>query len=568
MRRGLCRKTSNWGIGLSLLAVMAVVGCGGGGGGTITPPANNNPVPSITSLSPPSALVGAAAGTLAINGSNFMSSSTVTYNGVGHTATYVSASQLTISLTTGDQATAGNFPVVVTNPAPGGGASNSVNFAVNNPVPNISSLSPPSASVGAVAQTLAINGTNFLSSSTVTYNGVGHTAAFVSSTKLTISLSASDQATAGTYPVVVTNPTPGGGPSNSVNFTVTGNNPAPTITNLSPPSATAGAAAQTLAINGTNFLSASTVTYNGVGHTVTFVSATKLTISLSTGDQATSGNYPVVVTNPAPGGGHSNSVNFVVNPASSITVTLDGAASSSTSVAAGGTLPITALVTGAPADLTFTVNGVTNGNSTFGTITGSSSPYTFLAPVAIPGNDNPVTIEATQGGTGETASVTVTITPSTSAPTAISVTGGIASGINLGLTTMTTTLGLADVGTCNYPTTNVCEASVTGIEISRSGSATSNCGSATCTIWLLGQGLTNSGGSALASGLTVSVSHPRTSVDVAVGTVQPSAPVSGLTNIFIPVVVSPSAPLGVRNIVVTLGDGETQTYIGAIQIVD
>jgi beta-glucanase (GH16 family) len=54
----------------------------------------------------------------------------------------------------------------------------------------------------------------------VTYNGIGHTATFVSSTQLTISLSASDQATAGFYAVIVTNPSPGGGPSNSVNFGV------------------------------------------------------------------------------------------------------------------------------------------------------------------------------------------------------------------------------------------------------------------------------------------------------------------------------------------------------------
>ena len=100
---------------------------------------------------------------------------------------------------------------------------------------------PASATAGAAAQTLTINGTNFLSTSTVTYNGVAHTATFVSSTQLTITLSASDQATAGTYAVVVTNPAPGGGASNSVNFTV--NNPVPTITSLSPTSATAGAAA-------------------------------------------------------------------------------------------------------------------------------------------------------------------------------------------------------------------------------------------------------------------------------------------------------------------------------------
>jgi hypothetical protein len=272
----------------------------------------NNLVPSITSLSPTSATAGAAAQALTINGTNFLTTSTVTYNGAAHTPTFVSSTQLTITLSASDQATAGTYAVVVTNPAPGGGASNSVNFTVNNLVPSITSLSPTSANAGAAAQTLTIKGTNFLTTSTVTYNGAAHTPTFVSSTQLTITLSASDQATAGTYAVVVTNPSPGGGASNSVNFTVTANNPVPSITSLSPTSSNAGAAAQTLTINGTNFLTTSTVTYNGAAHTATFVSSTQLTITLSAGDQATAGTYAVVVTNPAPGGGASNSVNFTV----------------------------------------------------------------------------------------------------------------------------------------------------------------------------------------------------------------------------------------------------------------
>ena len=99
---------------------------------------------------------------------------------------------------------------MVTNPAPGGGNSSPLNFAVNNPAPTLSSLSPASAVAGASSQTLTLTGTNFVASSTVTYNGVGHAATLLSSTKLTISLSATDQATAGSYAVVVTNPAPGG----------------------------------------------------------------------------------------------------------------------------------------------------------------------------------------------------------------------------------------------------------------------------------------------------------------------------------------------------------------------
>ena len=270
----------------------------------------NNPAPTLASLSPASAVAGAGSQTLTLTGTNFLAGSTVTYNGVGHTATFVSATQLTISLSATDQATAGSYAVVVTNPAPGGGTSSALSFAVNNPAPTLTSLSPASALAGAGLQTLTLTGTSFVAGSTVTYNGVGHTTTFVSSTQLTISLSATDQATAGSYAVVVTNPAPGGGTSSALSFAV--NNPAPTLTSLSPASAVAGAGSQTLTLTGTNFLSSSTVTYNGVVHTATFASSTQLTISLSGTDQATAGSYAVVVTNPAPGGGTSSALNFTV----------------------------------------------------------------------------------------------------------------------------------------------------------------------------------------------------------------------------------------------------------------
>jgi hypothetical protein len=271
----------------------------------------NNLVPTLTSLSPSSGTAGAAAQTLTLNGSNFVSTSTVTYNGVAHTPTFLNSTQLTITLSASDQASAGNHAVVVSNPAPGGGASNSLSFTVVNGVPTISSLSPASATVKATSQAVTINGTGFVSTSTVTYNGVAHTATYVSSTQLTITLSASDLATAGIYPVVVTNPAPGGGASTPMNFTV--GNPVPTITSISPGTVAAGAGATLVTIRGTKFMSTSTVSFNGVAHATTFLNVTELQVTLSASDLATAGTYPVVVTNPAPGGGASNAVNFTVS---------------------------------------------------------------------------------------------------------------------------------------------------------------------------------------------------------------------------------------------------------------
>jgi hypothetical protein len=98
-------------------------------------------------------------------------------------------------------------------------------------IPSISSLVPASATVGTSSQILTINGTNFISGSTVTFKGTQHQASFVNSGQLTIMLSATDLAAAGSFPVVVTNPSPGGGESNTINFVVA-NQPLPTLQSL------------------------------------------------------------------------------------------------------------------------------------------------------------------------------------------------------------------------------------------------------------------------------------------------------------------------------------------------
>ena len=79
-------------------------------------------------------------------------------------------------------------------------------------------------------------------------------------------------------------------------------------------SGAAGTSSLALTINGTGFVSASSVKFNGISHTAAFVSNTQLTISLSASDLATPGNFPVTVINPAPGGGNSPSAAFTVTP--------------------------------------------------------------------------------------------------------------------------------------------------------------------------------------------------------------------------------------------------------------
>ncbi len=261
----------------------------------------NNPMPTTTTITPSTRIAGSSTFTLTVNGTNFNASSVVRWNGSNRTTTFVSATQLTASISAADIATAGTATVTVNNPAPGGGTSNSQSLSIENPVPTTTSISPNSGTAGGSAFTITVNGTNFNSQSIVRWNGSNRTTTFVTNTQLTASINASDIATAGTATVTVFNPTPGGGTSNSQTFTI--NNPVPTLTSISPSTVSAGGAAFTLTCNGTNFNASSVVRINGNPRTTTFISATQLQAAILASDISSPGTATIQVFNPAPGGG-------------------------------------------------------------------------------------------------------------------------------------------------------------------------------------------------------------------------------------------------------------------------
>ena len=285
--------------------------------------AGSNPVPTAGSLSPISTTAGNPAFTLTVNGSNFISGSTVKWNGTSLTTTYISATQLTASVTAALIAAVGTASITVFNGTPGGGTSNALVFTINpipnNPVPTATSLSPASITAGSAQFTLTVNGTNFIASSSVRWNGAALTTTYVNSLQLTATVSAALVTTAGTASVTVVNPTPGGGTSNALTFTINsaGNNPIPTLTSISPTSVTAGAGAFTLTASGSNFLNNSSIKWNGTTLTTTYINANQLTAPVTAAMVATAGTASVTVFNPTPGGGTSGSMTFTINPAGS-----------------------------------------------------------------------------------------------------------------------------------------------------------------------------------------------------------------------------------------------------------
>jgi len=283
---------------------------GGGTSAAWTYPINN-PVPAISSLLPTSASVGGPAFTLTVNGSNFVAGSAVKWNGTALTTTFVTNSQLTAQVPASDIASSGTASVTVTNPTPGGGTSGTTTFSIGNGLPTITSLSPTSATVGAAAFTLTVNGSNFVSGSVVNWNGAALTTTFSSATKITAQVPGSDLSNASTASITVTNPSPGGGTSGPASFAV--NNPAPTIASLTPMSANAGGAAFTLTVNGTNFVAASVVSWNGAALVTAYVSTTQITAQVPASDIANSGTASITVANPTPGGGTSAPLTLPIN---------------------------------------------------------------------------------------------------------------------------------------------------------------------------------------------------------------------------------------------------------------
>src|ERR1035441_10919436 len=178
------------------------------------------------------------------------------------------------SVSTSQIASQGTASVTVVNP--GGTTSNAATFTINAPTPSISNLSPNSATAGGPAFTLTVNGSGFLVGSTVQWNGPALSTNYVSGTQLTASVSASQIASQGTASVTVLNP--GGANSNAVTFTI--NAPTPSISNLSPNSATAGGPAFSFTVNGSGFLVGSTVRWNGSALSTSYVSGTQLAASV------------------------------------------------------------------------------------------------------------------------------------------------------------------------------------------------------------------------------------------------------------------------------------------------
>jgi peptidoglycan/xylan/chitin deacetylase (PgdA/CDA1 family) len=279
------------------------------GGGTSTAVgftiAQPNPAPALATIVPSSGVAGNPGFSLTVNGSGFINGSAVLWNGSSRVTTFVSSTTLRAAVLSSDLSSSGQAGVTVFNPAPGGGTSASAAFTIvpPNPAPVLTAVAQSSAAAGDPGFTLTVNGSGFISSSAVLWNGSSRATTFVNSTTLRAAILSGDLVSSGTVNVTVFNPAPGGGTSTAVAFTIVHLNPAPVLAAVVPDAVVVGTPGTTLTIMGNDFISSSTVLWNGQSQPTTFISSRTLIVAIGFSELMSTGTVAVTVYTPPPGGG-------------------------------------------------------------------------------------------------------------------------------------------------------------------------------------------------------------------------------------------------------------------------
>jgi len=305
----------------------------------------------VSSVSPASVTAGAAAQTITVTGTGFISSSVITFNGSSITTTYVSATSLQGQVPAAALAAGASVSVTVSNPSPGGGASAAATFAVMSPTPTVTSIAPAYIPQG-VPVTLTVTGSGFEANSVVKWNGTAKPTTFFSATTLTVALAAADVPSVGSGQLTVSNPGPGGSDTAAAAEVVYA---VPAITSVAPASVSAGATATAITVTGTNFLANSAVQLDGTSLTTTYVSATSLTAQIPASALASARTASVTVQNSTPVSVVSAGVSLPVNSPTPVLTTI----APSLAIQGGTSTTLTLTGTGFIANSTASWNGTT-----------------------------------------------------------------------------------------------------------------------------------------------------------------------------------------------------------------
>ncbi len=179
-----------------------------------------NPLPLITALNPATVLAGTQNLLLEIYGSGFVAETLLTIKGQAKAYTLLNGTRLQVALTATELETAGDLAVAAINPGPGGGPSNTMSLSIANPLPLLSSIAPQTVKAGGPEFSLILTGSNFTRGSTVLFGQTPIPVIYLDGSRLEVVIPEELIKKAGTYPMKVGNPAPGGGLSGAQDFLV------------------------------------------------------------------------------------------------------------------------------------------------------------------------------------------------------------------------------------------------------------------------------------------------------------------------------------------------------------
>lgn len=362
----------------------------------------DNPAPVITSMSLATALAGTPSAVITFTGTGFVPSTVIAVNGSPRATTYINATQVSAALPSSDFTAAGSLSLAASNPTPGGGVSAAVMLAVNNPPVGAIRISPSTLNVGSTTvATITVTGSGFVPASVVSLAASARPTTYVNANTLTLAATVADQAKTGTFPVLVSNPTPGGGTSSVVYLNIVTPPVTPVITAISPASIIAGSAATSIEITGTGFTTSTVAQLNGAALPTSYISvynggayALALVATVPASALAVTGTATITANTPNATPSTSNAVTIsIVNPP---TPTLTGLSPSGGPLNTASVETLTG--TGFTANTTVTLNGQTIPSTL---VSSTQITATFPASaLAKPGNQTvTVTTPAPGGGT-------------------------------------------------------------------------------------------------------------------------------------------------------------------------
>jgi hypothetical protein len=263
-----------------------------------------NPAPTLTTIFPGVLTAGAADTTFTMTGTNFLASSVVTAGTTALPTTFVSSTQLTVVVPAALLATGGKLNFSVTNPAPGGGTSQSIALTLQPAPATLTSVSPATVLVGSSPGTVTLTGSGFTPTAVAYFSNSALQTTYVSPTSIQFTIPPQDLTQTGTYSILVRDSASFYKLSNVLILAVI--NAVPVLNSISPATVTAGAPSFALVLTGSNFAQLSTVQINGT--TVQpglYPSASSASVYVPASALASPGDVTVTITNPSPGGGTS-----------------------------------------------------------------------------------------------------------------------------------------------------------------------------------------------------------------------------------------------------------------------